>query len=498
MSRVRTFIETKAQADPIAKTVFALASDSAVYWAGSALIGVGNFILIPLYTRYLAPAEFGAYALVDIVVLIIVTITRLGLGISYLKWFADVGESRRGELLGSTLAAGMVAATLGGILLALAVASPASEHWLQTPAKDLAWTLLPIVILENLQGLLLADLRARRQPVTYSASSVGRLMAIVVASLWFIVVQEKGVTGIFLGRLVGDAVGVLLLAMFCLRATTLRLARSVVAPMVRYGLPLMWSSLVAMMLDAAGRYFLSHYSTMAQVGYYAAAIKIGNVFQMLVTLPFGAAWGGLMFQIAKWPNARTIYSKIGTYIFVLSLAAALVLALFAPTLFAIFATAAYLPGMMVCPLILLTRAINIMEYPAAIGLYLSGQTRWFASIYSVGMAVGLAADFLLVPAYGMHGAAWAWFASWVIITILLAVTGRRYYAVHYDWKLFAPALGLWGMIVLIGRSLPVGTAFGSPLFAACISLGVLVVVGIYLYRDFQATRLRAQKEMGDA
>jgi O-antigen/teichoic acid export membrane protein len=498
MNQLRALVAARAERDPVAKAIFALAGDSLVYWAGSAIIGVGNFILVPLYTRYLAPAEFGVYALVDIVVLIFVTVTQLGLRVSYLKWFADMGESRRGELLGSTLVAGALTASTGGVLLSMAVISPLGERWLKIADSSFAWTLLPIVVLENLQGLLLTDLRARRKPGAFSASAVARLVAIVGASLWFIVVQKQGVTGVFLGRLVGDAVGVLLLAIFCLRSTALRLARSIIAPMVRYGLPLMWSSLMAMMLDASGRYFLVHYSTLEQVGFYAAAIKIGNVFQILVYQPFGVAWGGLMFQIAKWPNARTIYSKIATYVLVLSLAAALILALFTPTLFTVFATPAYMPGMMVFPLILLTRAINIMEYPTSIGLYLSGRTRWFALIFSTGLGVSLVANLLLVPAYGMHGAAWAWFASWVVITILLVVIGNRYYAVHYDWKLFLAALCLWGIVVMIGRRLPIGTPFGSPLFAACISLGVLVVVGVYLYRDFQATRLRIPKELGDA
>ena len=85
--------------------------------------------------------------------------------------------------------------------------------------------------------------------------------------------------------------------------------------MLRYGMPIVWSALIAMLLDATGRYFLNHYSTTEQVGYYAASIKIAGVFQLLITQPFGIAWGGLMFQIAKWPNARKVYSKILEYLF---------------------------------------------------------------------------------------------------------------------------------------------------------------------------------------
>ena len=155
-------VREKWETDSLLRPLFALAGDLLVYLVGAAIIGLGNFILMPLYTRHLNPAEFGIYALVDVTILILVTVTQLGFGVSYLKWFADIERSRRGELLGSTLISGALAASIGGGLLALAAASPLGERWLQTADRGFAWTLLPIVVLENLQGLLLTDLRARQ------------------------------------------------------------------------------------------------------------------------------------------------------------------------------------------------------------------------------------------------------------------------------------------------------------------------------------------------
>lgn len=488
LTRLRMLVAEKGQGDPVMMALFALARDSSIYMVGTAMIGLGNFILVPLYTRYLAPAEFGVYTLVDIAVLILVTVTQLGFGVSYLKWFADIGQSRRGELLGSTLTVGALAATIGGGLLAAGVASPLGERWLQTADRNFAWMLLPMVVLENLQGLLLTDLRACRRAIAFSASAVVRLLTIVGASLWFIVVQNQGIAGVFLGRLVGDGIGVLVLANFCLRSTKPRLACSFVAPMVRYGLPLVWSALAAMVLDASGRYFLSHYNTLEQVGFYGAAIKISNIFQMLVNRPFGVAWGGLMFQIVNWPNARLVYSKILAYVFVLSLTAALILALFTPTLFAIFATDAYAPAMAVFPLILLVRAVNIMEYPTAIGIYLTGRTKWFALIYSVGLGGNLLVNCVLTPHYGMFGAAWAWLVAWIIITGLMAWMGQRYYPLRYQWKLFLIPVILWGFVLIGQRGLVPLIADISWPTQILLVLGVILGVGVLLAYDFRRTR----------
>jgi O-antigen/teichoic acid export membrane protein len=412
----------------------------------------------------------------------------LGFGVSYLKWFADVGQSRRGELLGSTLIVGALAAVIGGVLLALAVASPLGERWLQTSDRSFAWTLLPMVVLENVQGLLLTDLRACRRAAAFSASGVARLLAIVGANLWFIVVKEQGVPGVFLGRLVGDGTSVLLLVTFCLGSTTPRLALPFAAPMARYGLPLVWGALMSTMIDASGRYFLSHYSTLEQVGFYGAAIKISNIFQMLVYQPVGVAWGGLMFQIVKWPNARMIYSKILMYVFVLSLAIALILALFTPTLFAIFATAAYAPAMTVFPLVLLVRAVNILEYPTAIGIYLAGQTKWFALIYSVGLGVDFLANYLVVPTYEMFGAAWAWLGAWVVITGLMAWTGEHYYPLHYDCKLLLLPIVPWSLILIGQHSFVRRLSHLHWLIQAALALAVILGTGVLLAQDLRGVR----------
>jgi len=484
IGRLRKSLIEKRETDPMLKALFVLAGDSLVYLAGTAMIGLGNFILVPLYTRYLTPAEFGVYALVDVTILIFVMVSQFGFGVSYLKWFADIGQSRRGELLGSTLTVGIVAAAIGGGLLAAGVASPIGEQWLQTVERGFAWILVPIVMLENAQGLMFTDLRARRQPLAFSTAAVLRLLAIVGASLWFIIAQKQGVVGVFLGRLVGDSVGVLLLGIFCLRSTIPRITWAIIMPMIRYGLPLVWSALVGMMLDASGRYFLSHYSTMEQVGFYGAAIKIAGIFQMLITQPFGVAWGGLMFQIVNWPQARMVYSKILAYVFILSMAAALILALFTQTWFAIFATAAYAPAMAVFPLILLVRAVNIMEYPTAIGIYLAGKTRWFALIYSIGLGLNVLMNYFLVPSHGMYGAGWAWLASWGVIAGLMAWIGQRYYPLHYNWSLFLIPIILWGIVLLGEHSFT--TLQANLYWPTRIALALIVIIGVgaVLVKDF--------------
>jgi len=487
ISKLRTLHE-RVEREPIGATLLSLAGDSTVYLAGGILIGLGNIILVPLYTRILSPREFGVYALVDITVLLLVAVSALKLDVSYLKWFADLAPSRRGELLGSTLLTGVGVSLLCGLILSISVAGPLGEFWLHTSAHSYAWLLCPIVILENLQGLLMTDLRAGRRPVPYSMSGLLRLAGIVAASYYFLSIRHMGLHGLFLGRLIGDALAVGYLCAACLRSVVWKIVPSLTVPMIRFGLPLVWSVFALMLQDASGRYFLSRYGTLDEVGLLGAAIKVGAVFQMLVAQPFGVAWGGVLFQIVKKQSAQIIYSKILAYVYVLSLGVALVLTIFAPTLFRIFTAPAYYPAIALLPMILLVRAMNVIEQPASVGIYLAGRPDLLAMSYVAALGINLLLLRLLTPHFGLLGVGYAWFLGSAIVPVLFLVFGQRRYRLSLRPELLLAPIFLWiGAFVL--RSQADRLWPSHPFLVQCgVSLTVLFILGFLVSSDFHILR----------
>jgi O-antigen/teichoic acid export membrane protein len=445
--------------EPIGAVLLSLAGDSAAYLAGGVLLGLGNVVLIPLYTRTLAPREFGVYALLDVTILLLVAVTALKLDVSYLKWFADLEPARRGELLGTTLLAGLGASASGGLILFLLLTSRFGESSFHVSIKSYVWLLLPIVVLENLQSLLLTDLRARRYAISYSAAAVVRLACMISVSYYLLAVRHAGLPGLFLGRLAGDAAGVLYLGAISLRFVVWKFAPSLLRPMLSFGLPLIWSTFAVMLQDASGRYFLSRSGTLADVGVLGAAIKVGSVFQILVAAPFGVAWGGLLFQIAKQPNAKIIYAKILNYVYVLALGIALLLAILAPQLVHIFTAPAYYSAIGILPLILLVRAMNVIEQPAATGIYIAGRTVFFAGIYSIALALNLLLLRQLVPRYGAAGVGWAWLLSSASGPFLNLVIGQRFYRLNFSVRLFVLPVLAW---IVVTRWLSLRSSSFSP------------------------------------
>jgi O-antigen/teichoic acid export membrane protein len=377
-----------------------------------------------------------------------------------------------------------------GFLFALSLFAESATAFLGGSARGYTWAVMLLIVLESMQGFLLNHLRASRRPRSFSASSVIRLVAITAATIWLMAVEKSGLSGLFWGRAIGDAFGVAVLLFFCRSSLSWRVSRKLAASMLRYGFPLVFGALIMMLLDGSGRYFLNHFSNLHEVGIFSIGSKIASLMRLLLVMPFGVAWGGMMFQIAGKPNARVLYSKLVGYLFVLSVALALVLSLLTPALFAIFATPAYFEAIPVVPLLLLVQAVTVLQYPMAIGIYLCHETKKLVPIFLGGLLSNIVLSWLLVPKYGTSGAAVAWLGGWVVILLLLGVVGQRKYPLQYEWRPLVLGGGLAAITVLV--PLLNFVHFSWWWLAAQLggSLTIILLVGMFLINDIRSMHQR--------
>ena len=468
-----------------AAVMLSLLGDSAQYLVGMAVMGLANVFLLPIYTRFLSPSDFGLYALVELLALTLTSISGLGFTVSYLKSFAVSGPGEVPKLFGTMLWVNGLAAVITGGGLSLFLASPESASLLRGGARRFAWLLLPLVVLETLQGVLLTHLRAQRRAGSFSWAAAIRLLSIAALSIWLVVGRGEGLPGVFKARVLGDVLACLLL--WGMTASDLSWSASLPSAlsMAKYGLPVMGSALIMMILDGAGRFFLDHYGSLEQVGLYSVAVKISGIMRLLVVVPFGAAWGGLLFQIAKRPRAPLIYSKLMSYLLVASVSIAVVLSLFSPLFLRILATREYSRSLSCVPWLLLVQAVAVLQYPSSVGLYLGSATRWLPPIFSCGILVSFFLNRLLIPNFGVLGAAWAWLGAWVVITLLMASVGQRHYPLHYDKKPFLIACAPCVLLLAASRLGLLVNGAGGIVAPAVLSTVILAGAIGYIWDDLR-------------
>lgn len=443
-------IESAIANHPLLATLYPLVRHSAIYLAGAVLVGLGNFVLVPVYTRYVSPSDFGAYALIEISLLITVTITQMGLGTTYLRWYAETEPARRGEILASSVAAGLGAAVLGGCLLTALMYGPLGKNWIGESAR-VAWIFFPLVLFRTAQSILFSSLQAAQRPVAYVLSAFARLLALVAGGYWFVVLHGEGVRGVLHCWLVGDGACLLILLVFCMPGMELRIRKSLLGPMLKYGYPIVWSALMALLLDASGRYFLAHFQSLTEVGRYTVGIKITNILSMGFLQPFGNAWAGAAFPIAHRPNAAITYTKILGYALLVATLLAAVTILFGPFLVRIFAGKAYAGVQNLLPWLLLPVVFRLLEYWSSLPIYLKYKTKWLGPLATAGTALCIALNYFLVPRLGAMGAAVSWAAASATGISLMTLFGRRFYPLPFDLRTCGFAATLWALAVCGSR-----------------------------------------------
>lgn len=411
-----------------------LGRDSLVYGVLDVANRFVGIFLVPLYTRVLAPADYGSLDLVTTLGMVVAAVLFLGLDTALLYRFnaTDDAEERR-RVVTATFAASLLSVTAGAALL-FAVRGPLGAAAIpgEPGAARLVALALAVLPLQAANQVQLILLRIRRSFRAYAVLSLGMVLLTVALNLLFVVAMRMGVEGILLAQLLARAAGVL----FGFVATRHELARSLSVPLmrelVRYGSPLVVGNVVYWALLYAERYALARMATLSAVGLFGVATRVAT-FVTLVSMAIDFAWMPFAQSIQRDPGAPRVYARALHWYLLASGAAGALLAVFAREALVVLATPTYYPAhVLVGPIVaalILRGAANIV----GIGALLTKRTGVVSAGSVASAVVDLALLLALVPLLGGMGAALATLAARLANVAWIYARTRRDYPVPYPW-----------------------------------------------------------------
>ena len=139
------------------------------------------------------------------------------------------------------------------------------------------------------------------------------------------------------------------------------------------------------------------------------------------------------FSISKQTDARTVYSRVMTYAITLLTLVGLCLSLFAPQALSLLTTPAYRGAARVVPLIVLAYLFYEVNYLISFGLDLTNKTFYYPFVVGTAAVFNLLLNLILIPPFGMMGAAVATVLSYALLPIIEYLVVRQLYPVPYEW-----------------------------------------------------------------
>ena len=178
-----------------------------IYGLGDAATSLLNFLLLPVYTRYLTPAEYGVIALLVVLEAVVKILFRWGVDSAFMRLYYDCSDDRSRQSLTSTIFFFMLA--LNGVLVLIASGSaPWLSGWLfgtADQANILRLAFLNIFLI-SFFFLPYSVLRIREQPKPVVALAFFRSATVLVTRLVLVIGVGLGVLGVVLADLLVSVV----------------------------------------------------------------------------------------------------------------------------------------------------------------------------------------------------------------------------------------------------------------------------------------------------
>ena len=466
-----------------------LVSGAGVYVFGNVLQKAGAFLLIPLYTYYLSPEEFGITGVVQVASAVLTVVFALGISSAvqryYYEYYRDEPQLRQyisSTFLFLNIVAGVasVGLFLGGQRIWAAIIT-------EVPFVPYAQLMIGIAWSNILTQYVLNLYRAQQRAVRFIVTQTGRFLVTVAATIIFVVYLQMGAKGLLLGLLVGSSVTALVSSVLLLKECfSLQISWKFIRLSLVYGVPLIPHLLAQWIKTSMDRFILQRYTSLSEIGLYTLGYRLGLIMQVLVQ-SINMAYVPYFFQMLKsYPQPETAFRRIvAVYITVLA-TICIIAMMFARDVLYLLAPPAYYWAANIVPLILFGFLVNGYYFLAVNPLFYFEKTAWLPYLTGISAIVSVALNFLLIPRLGALGAAWSFVSSTMLSFVLVFIASRRVWKVELPYgryillNLLVFAVTLWvtyGMEPKLSLSL-----FTLKLF---VGAGFLFLAYVLLLREYQ-------------
>jgi O-antigen/teichoic acid export membrane protein len=439
--------------------------------------------LLPVYTNYLRPGEYGEVELLANGVIFVSIVVRFGIIEAFLRYYyTDTDQVRRDALVRRSAAFLLLTTTLVAVLGA-AAAHPLARLVLG-PVPHATELFLIAVLglwsftnLELAYGLLRVDERIR----TYATASLINVGMTIAASVVLVVGLGLGARGLLLGNY-GASTLVLLGLWWSYRRRLLggRGSAERLPVLMRFGLPTVPAEASVYALNIVDRYYIYHgHGTAhgaAAAGVYSIAVKLAGIVAFTVRA-FQYAWPPLAYSVTDDAEASRLYGLVTTYYVLLSgwIVAGLALEgrwvvrlltsgpgyyqAYKPLPWVALGWAMY--GLFVVFVVIAGRAkVTTRNFPAALA----------------GLAANVVLLVLLVPRLGLAGAGVALCGAYLVMLAAMYFFTRRLFAVAFEWRRLCHIVIAAGAMAALGDVfLPTG-GFGGFVLRALAWLAIPAVL----------------------
>jgi O-antigen/teichoic acid export membrane protein len=417
-----------------------LGTETAIYGISTILGRFLTFVLTPFYTYALGAEDLGIVAYVYAYIAFMNVVYGYGMEGAYMKYVSTLEIGNRKQVFSVPFYSVLGTSSLLSAII-IVFASPIG-HVIDVPA---AYShVLPyaglILLFDSIAVIPFATIRMESRPRRFAAVKIAGITLNVILNILSLFVWQMGVEGIFLSGVVSSAATLVMLLPVVFRNLTLSLPSRLFPALLKFGLPSVPSGIAGMMIQVINRPIMNAISGPAAVGIFQANYRLG-IFMMLLVAMFDFAWRPFFLSHAKDPDAKALFARVMTYVVLIMAAVLVTLTVFlgdAVRWHIFFGKSLIAPkywvGLEIVPVILFAYVFLGIYNNLIAGIYIEKRTSLLPVVTFTAATVNIAANYGLIPIWGLMGAAIATLVSYVTMAVMLYFLVRRVYPIPYEWR----------------------------------------------------------------
>jgi O-antigen/teichoic acid export membrane protein len=464
--------------------------NTSLYTIGHIIPKAAQFLLLPLYTRYLTPSDYGIIQSMTVLSTILTIFFSMAVERSIPRlYFDQSNEKEKKDYLGTVFVILLGISTLM-LIVVLIGRSLVSQIFVSIPFYPY-YLYAILTVYFTVFGLI---------PKTYLQVSqkAGKFILISLAEffimtgfiIYFIVFAGRGASGMLLGKLVKSIIFIPLFIIIISKIINFKFRKEIAKESLSYSWPMVPGLLSAFVLNLSDRIFIERYFTLKDVGLYSLSYKLSQVL-LIFTQGFNKAYEPIFFKLANNEKAivakRKLFKYNRVYIIVL-ITGALLISLFSKE-FVLLLDAKYKSTYKLVPIILIGILVNSMGGLFNRSIYQSKKTKQIMYLVLSSAVLNIMLNFVLVPRYGSYGAAYATTVTFTFFFFIKYFYSKKCYFVPFAWKEMMPYFIIFIILSFLFNYIELG--FGIEL---SLKISILIILLAYMSRKYKSILLGLLKK----
>ncbi len=425
-----------------------------IYGLGAILSKIAQFVLLPIYTRMLQPADYGLLEMIYLNGNIFAIFFVLMIGSGFIRlYYDDESVLYRKRLFSTTFYFSLLS---GIVFLSLIFIFSKSYTNLMFKGELNQKYILYIAVamfLSSVNMILYNRLMVRKESVKYISLNLFTTIMTLCLAIYFLVYLKMGIRGILISQIISFASEYIILFILQVNSLTMSFDFFLLKNMLKYSIPLIPVQLASFVLTLSDRYFINIYQNIEDVGFYSLAYKISAIVSLLTMKPLKAFGPHILSLLKDEERCKKELSSFSSFFLFTVLSLSLLLSLFASEIILIVSGKAFLKGASIVVLLTLSYSVIAFNNVILYGIHIVKKNYLNMIFWIVAAIINIGLNILLIPRFGIAGASSATLISYLIITLFYFLALYRVFRIRFQYGIFVFLSILFSIFYFIGNNL---------------------------------------------